>query len=161
MGVTFIWCPPRSMPLYTCPKPTSSLSFTFVFAGGRPNSNFLFLRIAFLFPPVALRLCHLSLEIPDGRSSELSREHNQHTKIATVSTNKRDHATNVIVNAETKPIGEDLASSHLPILPHGAKRNKIVAHAQIACIYYKEASLRLAPVRASLTRDLSGAEIVF
>jgi len=35
-----------------------------VFAAGRPNSNFLFLRRGFLFPPVALRLCQWSREIP-------------------------------------------------------------------------------------------------
>lgn len=35
-----------------------------VFAAGRPNSNFLFLRMGFLFPPVALRLCQWSREIP-------------------------------------------------------------------------------------------------
>ena len=37
---------------------------TFVFAGGLPISNFLFFLSAFLLPPVALRLCQLSREIP-------------------------------------------------------------------------------------------------
>jgi len=40
---------------------------TFVLAAGRPNSNFRFLRMVFMRPPVDLRLCHLSLEIPANR----------------------------------------------------------------------------------------------
>jgi hypothetical protein len=37
---------------------------TFVLAGGRPISNFLFFLRGFFLPPVALRLCQLSLDIP-------------------------------------------------------------------------------------------------
>ena len=37
---------------------------TLVFAGGRPNSNFLFLRMGTLLPPVARRLCQLFRAIP-------------------------------------------------------------------------------------------------
>jgi hypothetical protein len=36
----------------------------FVLAGGRPISNFLFFLRGFFLPPVALRLCQLSLDIP-------------------------------------------------------------------------------------------------
>ena len=43
---------------------TLKVHFTLVLAAGRPSSNFLFFLIGFLFPPVALRLCQLSLEIP-------------------------------------------------------------------------------------------------
>lgn len=39
-------------------------SITLVFAGGRPISNFLFFLIGFRLPPVALRLCQLSRDIP-------------------------------------------------------------------------------------------------
>lgn len=37
---------------------------TLVFAAGRPNSNFLFLRSGFLLPPVARRLCQWSRDMP-------------------------------------------------------------------------------------------------
>lgn len=37
---------------------------TLVLAAGRPNSNFLFLRIWVIRPPVFLLLCHLSRDIP-------------------------------------------------------------------------------------------------
>ena len=37
----------------------------FVIAAGRPSSNFLFLRIWGMRPPVFLRLCHLSWDIPE------------------------------------------------------------------------------------------------
>ena len=37
---------------------------TLVLAAGLPNSNFLFFRIGFRFPPVALLLCHESREMP-------------------------------------------------------------------------------------------------
>jgi len=40
---------------------------TFVLAAGRPSSNFRFLRIWACRPPVALRLCHLSREIPSNK----------------------------------------------------------------------------------------------
>uniref|UniRef100_A0A3Q3QVS8 Uncharacterized protein n=1 Tax=Monopterus albus TaxID=43700 RepID=A0A3Q3QVS8_MONAL len=39
--------------------------FTFVFAGGRPSSYFLFLWYGLRLPPVLRRLCQLSLEIPE------------------------------------------------------------------------------------------------
>uniref|UniRef100_A0AAY4BHS4 Uncharacterized protein n=1 Tax=Denticeps clupeoides TaxID=299321 RepID=A0AAY4BHS4_9TELE len=38
---------------------------TFVFAGGRPSSYFLFLWTGLRLPPVLRRLCQLSLEIPE------------------------------------------------------------------------------------------------
>ena len=45
---------------------------TFVFAGGRPSSNFLPFRIGFFFPPVDRLLCQLSRVIPTrkGRGME-------------------------------------------------------------------------------------------
>lgn len=43
---------------------TTNNKLTFVLAAGRPNSNFLFLRVSFLLPPVARRLWNGSRLIP-------------------------------------------------------------------------------------------------
>lgn len=40
---------------------------TLVLAAGRPNSNFLFLRRGLRLPPVFLRLCQWSREIPSQK----------------------------------------------------------------------------------------------
>ena len=73
MGVTVLH---MSMPLQILPTPRASIhrSYPFrrsarrrqtlVLAGGLPNSNFLFFRMGFRFPPVDLLLCHESREIP-------------------------------------------------------------------------------------------------
>ena len=45
------------------------LHVTFVLAAGRPSSNFRFLRICAWRPPVGLRLCHLSREIPVNKNT--------------------------------------------------------------------------------------------
>uniref|UniRef100_A0A8C2E4F7 Uncharacterized protein n=1 Tax=Cyprinus carpio TaxID=7962 RepID=A0A8C2E4F7_CYPCA len=45
-------------------KGITSVRFTFVFAGGRPSSYFLFVWTGLRLPPVLRRLCQLSLEIP-------------------------------------------------------------------------------------------------
>jgi len=51
---------------YCLSKEKQHRNVTFVLAGGRPSSNFLFFLIGFFLPPVARLLCQELREIPEN-----------------------------------------------------------------------------------------------